>query len=83
MQADNRSNAAASLSEGPVAGRLEGKVALITGAGAGQGREVALLFARAGAKVVGCDVDAAAIEEATSLAAKLGVEIDQIGRAHV
>jgi len=37
-------------------GRLAGKVALITGTGGGQGRAAALLFAREGARVVGCDV---------------------------
>jgi NAD(P)-dependent dehydrogenase (short-subunit alcohol dehydrogenase family) len=42
--------------------RLHGKVALITGAGMGQGREGALLFAEQGARVVVADVngDAAA-----------------------
>ena len=42
--------------------RLQGKVALITGAGMGQGREGALLFAEHGARVVVADVngDAAA-----------------------
>lgn len=39
-------------------GRLQGKVALITGTGGGQGRAAALLFAAEGALVVGCDVKA-------------------------
>ena len=40
-------------------GELEGRVALITGAGAGIGRATARLFAEAGAAVGLCDVDAA------------------------
>ena len=36
--------------------RLAGKVAVITGTAGGQGRAAALLFAREGATVVGCDV---------------------------
>jgi NAD(P)-dependent dehydrogenase (short-subunit alcohol dehydrogenase family) len=37
--------------------RLDGKVALITGAGSGMGRVAALMFAREGARVVATDLD--------------------------
>ncbi|WP_246036360.1 SDR family NAD(P)-dependent oxidoreductase [Sinomonas susongensis] len=37
--------------------RLAGKTAIITGIASGQGRSAALLFAREGAHVVGCDLD--------------------------
>jgi NAD(P)-dependent dehydrogenase (short-subunit alcohol dehydrogenase family) len=37
-------------------GRLQGKIALITGTADGQGRAAALAFAREGAKIVGCDL---------------------------
>jgi NAD(P)-dependent dehydrogenase (short-subunit alcohol dehydrogenase family) len=39
-----------------MAGRLQGKVCIITGTGSGMGRAAALLFAREGASVVGCDI---------------------------
>ena len=41
-------------------GRLDGKVAVITGAGGGMGRDAALLFTAEGARVCAADVDEAA-----------------------
>jgi NAD(P)-dependent dehydrogenase (short-subunit alcohol dehydrogenase family) len=55
-------------------GRLSGKVVLITGAGMGQGREAALLFAEHGARVVIGDVNGAAAEETVALIARAGGE---------
>jgi NAD(P)-dependent dehydrogenase (short-subunit alcohol dehydrogenase family) len=50
-----------------MAGRLEGKVCVITGAGGGMGREAAVVFASEGAKVCVADVDLPAAEETVSL----------------
>ena len=44
-------------------GRLDGKVAVITGAGGGMGREASLLFSDEGAQVCVADVDVAAAEQ--------------------
>ena len=41
-------------------GRIDGKIAIITGGGSGIGRETALLFAREGARVMVTDLDEAA-----------------------
>ena len=42
--------------------RLKDKVCIITGIGSGMGRAAAMLFAKEGAKVVGCDINVAAAE---------------------
>ncbi|CAN5141118.1 SDR family oxidoreductase [soil metagenome] len=52
--------------------RLEGRVALISGTGGGQGRAAALRFVQDGAIVVGCDVNAEADAETTRLVAEAG-----------
>jgi NAD(P)-dependent dehydrogenase (short-subunit alcohol dehydrogenase family) len=49
--------------------RLDGKVAVITGAGGGMGREAAILFTQEGAQVCAADVNAAAAEETVGLCA--------------
>lgn len=46
-----------------MARRLEGKVCVITGTSGSMGRAAAGMFARAGARVVGCDIDAARAEQ--------------------
>ena len=54
--------------------RLEGKVALITGAGGGIGRATAVRFAEEGARVVVVDTGDAANEETRSLVESAGAE---------
>ena len=54
--------------------RLKGKVALITGAGMGMGREASLLFASEGARIVVCDIDGAAAAETVALVERAGGE---------
>ena len=57
-------------------GRLDGKVALLTGAGAGIGRAMALLFGREGADVMVCDVVEEAGKETVEMLARLDVPAD-------
>jgi NAD(P)-dependent dehydrogenase (short-subunit alcohol dehydrogenase family) len=53
-------------------GRFDGKVALLTGAASGIGRETARLFAREGASVFGADIDEPGLAETVSLVKDVG-----------
>ena len=53
-------------------GRLEGKIALITGAGSGMGRAAAVLFSGEGARIVVTDVDEAGGAETVELVRAAG-----------
>lgn len=53
--------------------RLEGKTALITGAGSGIGRETCLLFAREGAEIVAVDINLETAQETAAAAREVGV----------
>src|SRR5262249_48176316 len=55
--------------------RLKGKVAVITGVGTGQGRAGASVFAREGAKIVGCDWKREDGEITTSMVKAAGGEM--------
>jgi len=52
--------------------RLRDKVALISGAGMGMGREAAVLFAEEGARIVVCDINKQAADETVTLVEKAG-----------
>jgi NAD(P)-dependent dehydrogenase (short-subunit alcohol dehydrogenase family) len=54
--------------------RLVGKVALITGAGMGMGREASLLFAEHGARIIVADINRKAADETVELVRNAGGE---------
>jgi len=55
--------------------RLKGKVCIITGTGGSMGRAAALMFARQGAKVVGCDINREAAEATIDEVQSMGGEM--------
>lgn len=66
------------LTQRHLKGRLEGKVAIVTGHGGGIGRACALMFAAAGAQVLGADIQAEAAEETVELGRSLGFDISSV-----
>lgn len=59
-----------------MSGEFEGKIALVTGAGSGIGREAARLYAARGARVFGADVNEQGLAETRGLIAAAGGSID-------
>jgi meso-butanediol dehydrogenase/(S,S)-butanediol dehydrogenase/diacetyl reductase len=62
-----------------VTGRLQGKIALITGVGGGMGVTAARMFAAEGARVVGCDLDKDGAERTAELVRADGGDITVMG----
>src|SRR5262245_16890874 len=52
--------------------RLDGKVAVVTGAAEGMGHAIAFGLARAGADVAGCDINDGLLDQAMSVVASTG-----------
>lgn len=59
-------------------GRLDGKVALITGAASGMGREACLVFTKEGAKVAALDNDPSGLEQTAVETRDAGGEIETL-----
>ena len=66
-----------------MAGRLAGKVCVITGTGGSMGRAAALTFAREGASVVGCDVAVEPAEETVEMVHAAGGEMVSLQPCHL
>jgi NAD(P)-dependent dehydrogenase (short-subunit alcohol dehydrogenase family) len=58
--------------------RLKGKVAVVTGSGNGIGKGVALMLARHGARVMGCDIDVAAAASTVAEAKREGLPVESL-----
>lgn len=61
-----------------MAGRLEGKVAVITGTGRGMARQVALRFVAEGASIVGCDIDGDVAQETLEMVRAAGGTMESL-----
>jgi len=63
------------LRSSAMSGRLERRVALITGAGMGMGREACLVFSAEGVRIVALDIDPGPLEETAQSVTAAGGEI--------
>lgn len=83
-----QNNISSTRPAGSASGRLLDKVAVITGAASGIGKEIALTFAREGAKVVIADLDRKAAEQAAfeidpTARRALGIAMDVVNEEQV
>jgi NAD(P)-dependent dehydrogenase (short-subunit alcohol dehydrogenase family) len=58
--------------------RLKGKIALVTGIGAGIGRAVGMMYAGQGATVIGCDINPQRAADALAEAQQRGLTLDAV-----
>lgn len=58
-------------------GRVEGKIALVTGAGSGLGRATSILLAKEGAKVVTTDINLQSAEETAAMIGENAIALQQ------
>src|SRR5271156_6723579 len=61
-----------------MAGRLSGRVCVITGTGGSMGRAAALAFAREGALVVGCDLNVESAEATVQVVRREGGTMESL-----